>query len=213
MTFGQARRRAFSVASFDPGAYDELRDDPAATVYAVGVVVVATALAAIGGLLWAMIAAAPPPIFEVNVPRFILRSVVLGSLLQVGLWLAWVWMAYVFLRAVFFVADISLIRLVRTMGFAFAPMALQVLLVFPVLEFPIGLIALGATVGGSVLAVRAASGATPGQALVATVAGFAIFALGLGILGTSDTDLAPGIFALDPNAISVNLKLNPDSGR
>jgi len=63
-------------------------------------------------------------------------------------------------------------------------------------------------VGCSVLAVRAASGASPGQALMATMAGFAVFALVLGILGNSDTDLAPGIFALDPNAISVRLQLD-----
>lgn len=213
MTFGQARRRAFSVASFDPGAYDELRDDPAATVYAVGVVVVATALAAIGGLLWAMIAAAPPPIFDVDITRFVQRSVVLGSVAQVGFWFAWVWVTWWFLRGAFGVEGLTPFHLMRTMGFAFAPMGFQLLLVFPVLEFPVGMIAIGATVGCSVLAVRAASGATAGQAVLATVVGFAIFALGLGILGTSDSDMAPGIFALDPNSISLGLKLDPDSGR
>jgi hypothetical protein len=93
------------------------------------------------------------------------------------------------------------------MGFAFAPMAFQILLVFPVMEFPIGLFAVGATAAGSVLAVRSVSGASPGQALVSTLAGFLIFVLFLGILGNSDTDLAPGIFSLDPNAISVSLEL------
>jgi hypothetical protein len=208
MRLGQERRRMIGIAAFDPSAYEELRDDPAATVFAVVVVVAATLLAALGGLLWVLVAAAPPEIYEVDVGRFFLRSVVLGSVFQIGLWFVWLGMTWFYLRSIFLLPDVQLSRLLRTMGFAFAPMALQILLVIPVLEFPIGLIAVGATVGCSVLAVRAASGATPGQALVATVIGFAIFALGLGMLGTSDSDLAPGIFALDPNAISVYLRLS-----
>ena len=213
MTLHQARRRLIGAASFDPNAYEDLRDDPAATVYAVGVVIVATLLAAMGGLLWARFAASPPQIFDVDITRFFQRSVLLGSLLQIAFWFAWVVMTWFFLRQVFLIQDVTLPSLVRTMGFAFAPMAIQVLMVIAVLEFPIGIIAIGATVGCSVLAVRAASGATPGQALIATVVGFAIFTFGLGLLGNSDSDLAPGIFALDPNAISVGLKLDPSSGR
>jgi hypothetical protein len=208
MRLDQARRRMIGVAAFDPSAYEELRDDPAATLYAVAVVVGATLIAAIGGLLWALVAAAPPEIYEVDIRRFILRSVLLGSVFQIGLWFVWVGMTWFYLRSIFLLPDVDLSRLLRTMGFAFAPMALQLLLIIPVLEFPVGMIAVGTTVGCSVLAVRAATGATPGQALVATVMGFAIFALGLGMLGTSDSDLAPGIFALDPNAISVYLRLS-----
>ncbi len=213
MTLNQASRRLVGVASLNPDAYEELRDDPAATVYAVGVVVVATVLAALGGLLWGRFSASPPPIFDVDVNRFFIRSVVLGSIFQVALWALWVGVTWFYLRQIFLLADVTPQSLVRTMGFAFAPMALQLLLFMPVLEFPIGLIALGATVACSVLAVRAASGATPGQALVATLVGFMLFVLGLGLLGNSDADLAPGIFALDPNAISVSLKLDTNAGR
>ncbi len=213
MSVNQVSRRLVGAASLNPDAYEELRDDPAATVYAVGVVVVATVLAALGGLLWGRFAASPPPIFDVDVARFVQRSILIGSVAQIGLWFAWVYVTWWFLRGAFGVVGVAPLQLARTMGFAFAPMALQLLLVFPVLEFPIGMIALGATVGCSVLAVRAASGATAGQAIIATVVGFAIFALGLGILGTSDSDMAPGIFALDPNSISVGLELDPDSGR
>jgi hypothetical protein len=207
VTFNQVRRQVVSAASFHPDAYEDVRDDPAATVYAVGVVVIATLFAAIGGFLWVRFAAAPPPIFETDTSRFLLRSVVLGSVFQVGLWAAWVGMTWFFLRQIYLLPDVPLAPLVRTMGFAFAPMGLQLLLAFPVLEFPIGIIAIAGTLGCTVLAVRAASGATPGQSLIATMAGFLVFALALGILGNSDSDLAPGIFALDPNAISVGLRL------
>jgi len=207
VTLNQARRQVLSAASFDPDAYETVRDDPAATVYAVAVVVVSTLLAALGGFLWTRFAAAPPPIFETDTARFFTRSVVLGSLLQVAMWAVWVGVTQTWLTQIYMVRDVPLSSLVRTMGFAFAPMALQVFLFLPVIEFPLGMIAVGGTVGCTVLAVRAASGATPGQALVATMAGFVIFAMALGMLGNTDTDLAPGIFALDPNAISVSLKL------
>lgn len=208
MTFNQAGRRMVSAASFNPDAYEDLRDNPAVTAYAVGVVVLSTVLAAVGGLLWAQFAAAPPPIFDVDIRHFVIRSVLLGSVFQVAIWFAWVGLTWFFLRQIFFVNDATLQALIRTMGFAFAPMALQILIVFPVLEFPVGMFAVGATAACSVLAVRAASGATPGQALIATMAGFLVFVLALGMLGTSDSDLAPGIFALDPNSISIALQLD-----
>jgi hypothetical protein len=208
VTFNQAGRRAISAASFNPDAYENLRDDPTATTYAVGVVVVSTLLAALGGLLWARFAAVPPEIFNVDLGHFIRNSVALGSIFQVALWFGWVLLTWFFLRQIFFVTDVTIQNLVRTMGFAFAPMAFQILLVFPVLEFPVGMFAVGATAACSVLAVRAASGATPGQALISTMAGFLVFTLALGMLGTSDTDLAPGIFALDPNSVSIYLELD-----
>jgi len=133
--------------------------------------------------------------------------VVLGSLLQVAMWVVWVGVTRFWLTQIYMVRDVPLPSLLRTMGFAFAPMALQFFIFLPVIEFPLGIIAVAGTVGCTVLAVRAASGATPGQALIATMAGFVFFALALGMLGNSDTDLAPGIFALDPNAVSVSLKL------
>ena len=208
MTFNQAGRRMVSAASFNPDSYEDLRDNPSATVYAVGVVVLSTLLAAAGGLLWANFAAAPPEIFNVDVGHFFIRSVLIGSVFQIALWFVWVGLTWFFLRQIFFVTDVTMQSLIRTMGFAFAPMAFQLLLVFPVLEFPVGMFAVAATAACSVLAARAASGATSGQSLIATMAGFLVFVLVLGMLGTSDTDLAPGIFALDPNSISVYLKLD-----
>lgn len=208
MTFNQAGRRMVGAASFNPDAYEDLRDNPAATVYAVGVVILSTLLAALGGFLWARFAASPPPIFDVDIRHFLRNSVLFGSVFQVALWFVWVGLTWFFLRQIFFVTDVTFQALVRTMGFAFVPMAFQILIVFPVLEFPVGMFAVGATAACSVLAVRAASGASPGQALISTLAGFFIFVLALGMLGNSDTDLAPGIFALDPNAISVYLSLD-----
>ena len=213
MRLDEAGRRALGVASFNPTDYEELRDDPTATVFAVGVVIVATILQALGGFLWALFGATPPPIYDVDMSHFLRNSVVLGSVLQIALWFGWVGMTWFWLRNILFVPDASWARLLRTMGFAFAPMAIQILLVFGNLEVPVGLLALGATAACSVLAVRAATGATPGQAALATIMGFFVFVFFLGLSGTSDTDLAPGIFALDPNSYSVRLQLDVDAGR
>ncbi|MGH2588375.1 MAG: hypothetical protein ACRDJE_25935 [Dehalococcoidia bacterium] len=208
MTFNQAGRRFVGAVSFDPDNYENLRDEPSMTVYAVGVVVVCTLLGAIGGLLWAAFFSAPPPeIYNVDIDHFIRNSVILGSIFQIALWFFWVGITWFYLNQIYRLPNVSFPGLVRTMGFAFAPMAIQFLLFLPVLEFPIGIIAVGGTVACSVIAARAASGATLSQALIATMAGFIVFALALGMLGTSDADLAPGIFALDPNSISIALEL------
>lgn len=207
MTSNQTGRTLIGIVSFSPDAYEGLRDNAEATAPAIAVVVIATVLSALGGMIWARFSAAPPETLQVDVSHFFLNSMVLGSLIQIAMWFAWVTMTWWFLRYGFVVEPFSWLSLVRTMGFAFAPMALQILVAFPVLEFPIGMMAVGATFGCSVLAVRAATGAPPGAALLATFAGFALFTLALGVLGNTDTDLAPGIFALDPNAISVALQL------
>lgn len=213
MTINQAGRRLLSAAAFDPDAYDTVRDDPAATAYAIGIVVVASIAAGLGGLLWAMIAATPPQIFRVDLRYLTLHSLVIGSIAQVGLWLVWVAITHRALQSLMLVRDASFTGLIRTMGFAFAPMALQIFIFFPVLEFPIGIIAIAAMFGCSVLAVRSASGATPGQALLATLFGFIVFAFALGFLGTSDSDNAPGIWALDPNSLSIRLKYDTSPAR
>lgn len=213
MTINQAGRRLLTAASFDPDAYEDVRDDPAATVYAVGIVIAASVASGIGGLLWALVAAAPPPIFKVDMGYLTLHSFLIGSAVQVALWFVWVGVTWFALHRLMLVQTVTLSGLVRTMGFAFAPMALQLLIFFPVLEFPIGIIAIAATFGGTVLAVRAASGATAGQALLATLMGFIVFAFALGILGTSDTDNAPGIWMLDPNSISIRLQYDTSPAR
>ena len=91
------------------------------------------------------------------------------------------------------------------MGYGFAPMALQILLFIPALDQPIGIIALGVTFYVETYAIQTATDASPAQAFSASLFGFVCFCAILGILGNGATDLAPGIFALDPNSLSVGL--------
>jgi hypothetical protein len=130
----------------------------------VAVVVIATVLSAIGGFLWAAIAASPPPALDVDIGHYLRNAVVFGSVLQVAVWFGWVGMTWFYLRNIYLLRGVQFLPLVRTMGFAFAPMAIQILLLFPVLEFPIAVRRRGDG-RRSVLAVPPPAPAQPGAGL------------------------------------------------
>jgi hypothetical protein len=183
----------------DPEAYEELRTTPADTLAAATVVLVASYLAGLGGLIWTFTAAE-----YADHLRFLVRSFLVGSALQFLLFLLWVGITSFILERVFRVPA-RFPELFRVMGFAFAPVALQIAIFIPALDQPIGIIALAATFYCCAYAVQVSTMATAGQAFCATLLGFAAFSLILGILGNGTTDLAPGLFALDPNSLSVGL--------
>ena len=81
-----------------------------------------------------------------------------------------------------------------------------------VVSSPIGIAPVWvAAAGAIVLALRERP--RPLELLRAAEPGFLVFVLALGILGTSDVDMAPGIFALDPNSLSIALELDLSAGR
>jgi hypothetical protein len=120
----------------------------------------------------------------------------LGSILSVILWGIWVAITYVMLTQVFR-ARAEVNELIRVMGFAAAPLALSVLMFIPGLDFGIGLAATGLFFATTVLAVQTATDAPAGRSLVATLAGFAVWAIVLGLLTTKDHTWAPGFFVMD----------------
>jgi len=185
----------------DEQAYQELRATPAETVPAIVVVVVAGLLAGLGGFIWTFVSAE-----QVDHTRFLLRSLLLGSVLQTGAFFLWTAITARILQRIF-ALHTTYSQLVRVMGYAFAPVGLQLFIFPPALDQPIGIIALAVTLYTTAFAVQACSRAMPAQAFTSCLAGFAVFCILLGILGNGDWDLAPGIFALDPNAFSVGLDL------
>jgi hypothetical protein len=185
----------------DAESYEELRTTPADTLAAATVVLAASYLAGFGGLIWTFTAAE-----YADHLRFFVRSFLLGSAIQALTFLLWVAIATLVLERVFRVPA-RFPELLRVMGFAFAPIALQIAIFIPVLDQPIGIIALAATFYCSAYAIQVSTMATAGQAFCATLLGFSAFCLILGILGNGTLDLAPGLFALDPNSLSVGLTL------
>jgi len=185
----------------DPEAYDELRTTPADTLAAATVVLVASYLAGLGGLIWTFTAAQ-----YADHGRFFLRSFLVGSALQFLVFMLWVAIASIVLERVFRVSA-GFPEVFRVMGFAFAPIALEAAIFIPAVDQPLGIIALAAAFYCGTYALQVSTMATAGQAFCANFLGFAAFCLILGILGNGTLDLAPGLFALDPNSMSVGLTL------
>ena len=193
-----AETRLLRTLALDPEAYKEIADDGRATVAAVGVVVAATILAGLGGLFWTQWGGRWPAnaIFETDIPHFVSRSVIAGGLIQVVMWLVWVGLTGLYLRA--FGEAVDWGRLVRVMGFAAAPLGLQIALAPRGLEIAVGALAFGLTGAAMITAVRAATGAAAGRVTLSVLAGFALFAITLSLLGSGNRDLAPGLFAIEP---------------
>ncbi len=198
-------RRIAGVLALDPTAFRAVADDEGALDGALVVVVGATLLAGLGGLLWTQWGGHPPAnaTFAIDLRRFIARSVLLGTVAQSGAWLLWVGVTYLYLRA--FGEPVGGARLARVMGYAFAPMGLQLFIAPPGMEIAAAAVAFGYTAAAMVIGVEAATGAARGRVVLSVLVGLALFATLLGLLGNGTSDLAPGIFALDPLPTSVGI--------
>jgi hypothetical protein len=181
------------LARLDLTVFDDIKDDVSATVPALTVAVVASFLSGLGSWLWWTFQDFPKGGGDVFVKSFLL-----GSILQVGVWFLWVYVAAMVLsRGLGVAADLN--RLLRTMGLAFAPMAIAVLIFISFLAVPLGAIAVGATLVLSYVAIQSATDAQPQQVMLANIIGFVIFAVVLGILSNlsevyNTGGLAPGLF-------------------
>ncbi len=185
------------LVRLDLDVFRDVAGDTAATLPMLALVTAASFLSGVGSWLWWLFQS------RQAAGEVFLKSCLLGGLLQVPVWLLWVYVAYQTLTLAFGVR-VEFYALVRAMGLAFAPMALTVLMAVAQLAVPLAVIPLAATVLLSLVAVEAASDAEPGQALLATLSGFAAFALVMGILANiAEVEgvggVAPGLFffALD----------------
>jgi hypothetical protein len=189
------------LAKLDLTVFDDVKDQVAATLPAVTVVVAASFLAGLGSWLW-WIQQNLPGVDHKNFEVF-LKSLVLGGIFQSALWFLWVYTAAMILTRGFR-ADADINQMVRTMGLAFAPMAISVLLVIRVLTIPFGVIAIAGAVLLSHVAIQATTNAESRQVVLANMVGFVVFAVVLGILANiSDVynwgGLAPGLFFFNLN--------------
>jgi hypothetical protein len=131
------------------------------------------------------------------------KTFILGGIFMAALWLLWVYISAMILSRVFG-AGADMNRMIRTTGLAFAPMAISLLVVISVLAVPFGVIAVATTLLLTNAAIQATTDAQPHQVVIANLAGFAVFALVLGILANIGQiydrgGLAPGIFFFSLN--------------
>ena len=187
----------------DLTVFDDVKDEAAATVPALAVVVAASLLAGLGSWLWW--------IFEIDFPagadeknfEVFLKTFILGGIFMAALWVLWVYIVAMLLSRVFG-AGADMNRLMRTMGLAFAPMAISFLVVIGMLAVPLGAFAVATTLLLTNVAIQATTDAEPQQVIVSNLAGFLVFAIVLGILANFAQiydigGLAPGIFFFELN--------------
>ena len=191
VNFGILADRLQRLVRLDTTVFDEVRQDPSATVPSIMVVVASTLLAAVGGWLWW------------NIQDFgfaggvLLDSVVLGTVFSVALWIVWLLVAWVILTQLF-QEDADWQEMLRTMGMAAAPLALSILMFIPGVSFGVGLVSVALFFGLTTIAIQAATPNTsPARVLIANMAGFAVWAVVLGLLVNSSDYFAPGIFLFD----------------
>ena len=184
---------------FDFTVFDEVAAQPAATSGALIVVFGASVLAGIGSWLWAI----QFDLGEFSKSEVFIKSLVLGSIIQTFVWFLWVYLTYqVLVRA--YGARVEFADLVRTMGFAFVPVALNVLIAINSFAIPFGLVAFGMTLLLTNTAIQRAANADAREATVANLTGFAAFVIVMGVFANvlevrNVGGLAPGIlfFSLD----------------
>jgi hypothetical protein len=183
-------QRLRRLAMLDTTVFDEIRTDTTATIPALVVAVVATLLAGLGGWLWWWTAGIP------DKGKMFVQSLIFGGILSLLFWFIWIAITYVLLTQMFR-ARADLNELIRVMGFATAPLALGVLMFIPEVDWGIGLCSIVFFFGLTTVAVQSATDAPAGRALAANAAGFAVWAIVLGILTTSNHTWAPGFFVID----------------
>ncbi len=188
------------IARLDFTVFDELRSDRSATPVAVFIVLAAGVIAGLGTLLWAL---QHDDFTGVDVMEVLLKAVVIGSVVQTTVWFAWVYITYMLAVRVFG-SVVHFGELTRVMGFAFAPVALGVLIAIAPLAVPFGLLAFGITLMLTAAAVEQVAEIEPRQAMLSTLGGFAVFLMFMGAFANvmevaTFGGLAPGIlfFSLD----------------
>jgi hypothetical protein len=179
------------IFRLDFSAFSEIRASPSATTAAIAVVFVASLFAGLGSWLWALDS------FVDDSDAFV-RSFVVGSLVQTIVWFSWVYIVYLVLTWGYGARQ-EFGELTRAMGFAFAPVALSVLVFIGGLAVPVGLISFAITILFTNAAIHQVSDAEVDEATVANVAGFGIFAIVMGGCANiyevdSIGGVAPGIF-------------------
>ena len=190
MDVGILADRLVRLARLDTTVFDEVRLDSSATLPAVLVAAVSTLLAGLGGWLWWSIQDYG------DAGDIFVKSVILGSLFSIALWIVWLLVTWVVLTQVFR-EDADWQQMLRTMGMAAVPLALSVAMFIPGIDIGVALASVALFFGLTTIAIQSTTVASPAHVLVANLAGFAVWAIVLGLLASPDNQFAPGIFLFD----------------
>ncbi len=183
ITFERLQR----VAQLDASVFDDIGADARATAPAIAVAATSMALLGVGGWLWWWASGLQ------ELDSVFIKTVVLGTLFSLALWLSWLLVVYLVVQRIEHV-QVEIEPMLRAAGFACAPLALGVLMVIPGISFGVGIMALGGWAVSTHTALRRATGIEGGSLVLANVAGFGVWAIVMSLLATGSNQIAPGPF-------------------
>ena len=185
--------RLVRLAKLDTTVFDEVRDDANELIPAIVITVVSALLAGLGALLfWSVVASGTPD-------RVFVNQVIFGSIFMAVMYGVAALVVYVVMVQMFKV-QVELQALVRTMGYASFPLAACILMFIPILWPVFAIVPLALLLVTTIYAVQSATSAQSNQVVIASLIGFAVFVLVLGVIATtSDAGKAPmgaGLFGI-----------------
>jgi len=185
--------RLVRLAKLDTTVFDEVRDDANELIPAIVITVVSALLAGLGALLfWSVVASGTPD-------RVFVNQVIFGSIFMAVMYGVAALVVYVVMVQMFKV-QVELQTLVRTMGYASFPLAACILMFIPILWPVFAIVPLALLLVTTIYAVQSATSAQSNQVVIASLIGFAVFVLVLGVIATtSDAGKAPmgaGLFGI-----------------
>ncbi len=180
------------LLKYDTSIFREAAHDATALIPGLVVAAVSILVMAIGTWLWAEFK------FDVGFDsgEFFWKSVLVGTVTGTVAWAAWVAIAGLLLQQMFR-RQVSIPNLLGAMGLATFPFLLGLLALIDFLYLTFAIVPLAGTAMLSQTALQEATDASPGEAFIANLTGFLVFALILLLLGRDDSQLAPGIFAVN----------------
>jgi len=181
------------LARLDTTVFDEVRDDANELIPAMIVAGVSALLAGLGATLFFVV------LWDSNYqPDSVwLNSFILGGIFLAALYLVWVLIAYVVLVQVY-KASAELQSLIRTMGYAAAPLALCVLMFIPILWPIFAIVPLALLFVMTIYATQSVTNADSTQVVMANLAGMTVMVLVLTIIAFNGDDarIGAGLFAV-----------------
>ena len=193
--FATLWQRLVRLFRLDTEVFADVYKDSSATIPIAVFVAALFVIAGVGGFLYIGQAFGFEQ-YEVrgnSAGEFFLRSVILGTVFGLLMWAAWSGVTMLLLQQLAGV-DVDFLSIARVLGLALLPLVLSLLLFIDDFFLALSWITLAGIAALALIGVLEAVDVGPGPAWVATLAGFAVFVIGLTVLGDGFRDLAPGFF-------------------
>ncbi|MEX2237597.1 MAG: Yip1 family protein [Dehalococcoidia bacterium] len=200
------------VIRLDTTAFDEIKIDPSGLIAGLVVVFVTNLVIGIGTYLYAEFEDYP------ETGDLLLRSVIIGSIVQTIVWMAWPGVAHLLVNSVY-KGRSNIQQLIATLGFAYVPAIVSFFIFITFLDWPFAILGMVGAFVLSQYAIAAATDTTSSQITMANLAGFAAFAVIMGAVSEvstgdnlGDYPYVNGVWFLDAQASEVGDAIGGSDG-